>query len=461
VDEQYERRHAAVMALVRAALDRFAEGEGQPRFADRLDNQRWRRFAQEDFIGLERDAWIMPDTLPYHGWLDKFPEMASVRATYAEDPILSARVDTLMGTTFMRTGTNFYWILAKHVIEPLVKETRSYEFDDVTFNGIYANFERQFRAETLHMVEYRPLNGFVSNDDAVLLPDGLVLRQMTDHQISAAIGVQAVPRLHGGNRVNGARVSRFDQRALVRVTEYPVVTGHGDAVAADEPPFPLLDDPAERIVTALRLTCGGSVVATRSLFGQADDEFPFVAGESTILSTFATADNDRPTYLLTDALQELRGTYLMLALPEVKGDRSLQVAIRRLVYAGSRTLDADRLIDLMIAAEALFIKRAGQIQTRTKRNKIAAGASAMLANDPILNTDKQHIETFVTTAYKARNAEIHGDGELYKPLHLLSGLPTDSLTQVLNDLERIMRRAILTTLRQHANDALSATSTGS
>jgi hypothetical protein len=55
----------------------------------------------------------------------------------------------------------------------------------------------------------------------------------------------------------------------------------------------------------------------------------------------------------------------------------------------------------------------------------------------------------MTTAYRARNAEMHGDDRPYPHLHLLDGTPTDSLARVLGDAERIMRRAILTVLAEY------------
>lgn len=281
----------------------------------------------------------------------------------------------------------------------------------------------------------------------MLLPDGLVLQRMSDTQMSAAIDHLAVPRMSGGS-VNGARVSRFDQWALVTARSYPVADG-GPIAAPQPPAFPTLYEPANTLITALRIVCGGSVVVTRSMFAQADDEFPIVQGVSAMLSAFDGADNDRPTYLLTDALNAFRATYTALSLPGVHADRSLQIAIRRLVFAGSRRVEADRLIDLMMSAEALFIKRANLLRG-TKGDKIAVAAATLLAGDLELKADADQIQTFMRTMYQARNAEMHGDDRPYLNLRLLDGTPTDSMPGVLNDAEKIMRRAVLTVLAGHA-----------
>jgi hypothetical protein len=54
----------------------------------------------------------------------------------------------------------------------------------------------------------------------------------------------------------------------------------------------------------------------------------------------------------------------------------------------------------------------------------------------------------MTTMYQARNAEMHGD-DRPPHLHLLDGTPTDSMSRVLDDAEKIMRRAVLTVLAEY------------
>lgn len=398
-------------------------------------------------MGLQPDAWRMPPDLPHYLFLDEFPEMTEVREAYTADPVLLERVDTMLGTAFSRSRTNFSWIIAQHVIEPLVNATRSYTFADPVFDGIYREFETRFRAKHLSMIEFRAFNGFESTEDRLWLPDGLVLQRMTDTQLSTAINSNAVPRMDGG-AVNSARVHRYDQWALMTTHEFPVAAGDQQVATPQPLAFPMLDEPAERLVTALRLVCGGSVVATRSMYEQADTEFPFVSGGSAVLSAFNGADNDRPTILQSDAVDTVRGTYTVLGLPQVMADESLQVAIRRLVFAGSRNLDTDRLLDLMTCAEALFIKRANK-DIDAKGAPVAQAAADLLATDPELNTDHTHVGRFMRMAYRARNAEVHGDVRPRPSLHQLSGEHTTSLTHVASDAERIMRRAILTTLREY------------
>lgn len=210
VDERCEDRRIAVAALVRTALGRLAANDGDPRIGMIIDNQRWWRHSQEIFIGLRPRGWDIPAEVPIIGWLDAFGEMAHVREAYAADPVLRDRVDSMIGATGTLQARIFAWLLVQHVVEPVVLATASYEFDERVFDQIFDAFDRGLSSDTVHMVEFLPLNGFESNEDVIPLPDGLVLRRMSDRQMSAAIDQLAVPHMTGGS-VNGVRVSRFDQ----------------------------------------------------------------------------------------------------------------------------------------------------------------------------------------------------------------------------------------------------------
>jgi len=131
----------------------------------------------------------------------------------------------------------------------------------------------------------------------------------------------------------------------------------------------------------------------------------------------------------------------MLATPAVEQDRSLQVALRRFVFAGSKVLPEDRLIDLNICSEALFIKR-GKIGGKQKGASAAAAAGQLLASDPVLKVEGADIEQFFIEAYRLRNAEIHGDHPAQKTMTLLNGAETDDLARFVEDLALLLGRAV-------------------
>jgi hypothetical protein len=175
---------------------------------------------------------------------------------------------------------------------------------------------------------------------------------------------------------------------------------------------------------------------------QHDDDFPPIVSGSAALSAVGTADINRPTLLLTDEhVNAVRDVYEMLATSGVIDDHSLQAALRRFVFSGSKSLPEDRLIDLNISSEALFIKR-GQVKTGQKGAPAAAAAGQLLAGDPVVRAEREHVERFLKEAYQLRNAEIHGDHPVQKTMTLLSGANTGDLARFVGDLTLLLGRAI-------------------
>jgi len=425
-----------------AAMGDLAERDGAPKVDKMPDLRNWWRYGQESFVALRPDAWYMPERVTMVNWLDTFAEMVAVREAIDVDPILSTRVDTMVGTEFSLQQRRLDWLLVEHLLEPMIVTTRTYEFDEAVFDEHYSRLEAGLLTDIVRLVEFIPLNGFVPSMAEIALPDGVVLLPMTDRQMSRAIQVLAVPAEFSGGP-NSVQVSRFHQWAVTKEQSYPVRSYKlGMPEHPQAPSFPSLEEPVQRLVTALRVVCGGSVVATRPIHMQHDDDFPRDVEGSAALPAVGLADVNRPTLLLTeDHVSTVRSVYEMLAAPAVAQDRSLQVALRRFVFAGSKALPEDRLIDLSICSEALFIHR-NKTKTMQKANTVAVSGGQLLADDPVLGAERENVERFLKEAYFLRNAEIHGDHLVPKAMTLLSGEKTNDLVRFVADLARLLGRAI-------------------
>src|SRR5262249_35382061 len=126
-----------------------------------------------------------------------------------------------------------------------------------------------------------------------------------------------------------------------------------------------------------------------------DEDFPPTLDPTALRSALVAADIDRPTLLVAEEqIAAVRAVYEMLANTAVRDDRSLQVALRRFVFAGSKADPEDRLLDLVICCEALFIKRPG-IKTMQKKATASANAALLLADDAVLAATHERVEGFV------------------------------------------------------------------
>ncbi|WP_432937484.1 hypothetical protein ACQPXM_25165 [Kribbella sp. CA-253562] len=169
------------------------------------------------------------------------------------------------------------------------------------------------------------------------------------------------------------------------------------------PVIPETAHAASRLIIALRVVCGGSVSVSRSLQMLHPDELEANGTGQAQLTPLSAVDAGRPTVLFGEQIDELRH---LLELLESPLPGALQVATRRLVFASHRTDAADRLIDLIISAEALFIHYLGN-GARFHSDAIAGGAEA-LGSDAGIGATPAGVHHFMKAAYRRRNEEFHG-----------------------------------------------------
>lgn len=433
----------ATAVLIKAALAELKLSEPGPRFIEYRGLDGWQRSSQETLVLAKRQAWRHPLALSSYGWWDRLPQMEDFRRTLASHPELSSRVDALIGFGFSATRRPLSRVLTMQVLTPLVEETRSYIFDQDTFNDVYARVEAGLLTQTVRLLQLVPLLGFeTALRTPVTLTSGLVIRLMEDVEISAAL--QAGLPDHATSSPTSRTVPQEYQRALVKVSSYPIRVG--------EVPDPIetpasIEQEARRLQISLRLVCGGSVTLGRPLQMQHPGDFDAARSYSASLTRVEVPDENRLTILYSqEQVAEVEQMMVMLTDPAVTRNRSLQMAIRRMVTSGSRGLAEDRLVDLMVAAEALFIHGAGYGQTHHKSQLIAGGAAVLLGNDPEFGASATDISSFMRGCYMRRNHEVHADPTPPAASPLLDGTLSTSLDGSVQDLERLMRRAVTLTI---------------
>jgi hypothetical protein len=454
----------AVAQLTVAILDDLTASGSSPALAPSPFQLGWRRNQQEIFVADRPVVWSAPVNISQADSLDRFPAMAEVRNIINEDPELSGRFDTTVGPWFNRTYVALDSLLFNELLDPLVRASGSYQFNEGILDDHYLRWESGMLADEVRMVHYLPLCGFEA--EAVLrridLPGGFVLAPMTDRQISGALGTGAVP-IERTTHFTAVQIARQNQWALSITQTYPMEFGYGTTDPSRQPPtFEATQAAGQRLVTALRIVCGGSIAATRCLHGQHEEDFPLLTGNSVSLVRTNTVDLDRPCILFADQIQDLVEIFEHLARLETEQDRTLSLALRRLVFAGTRTEPADRLLDLLICAEALFIKRAG-IESRAKGRLIAEAAADLLHGEPELKkrlgneaNPAERIKNLMSTAYRRRNDEMHGEADPRQAtVTLLSGVETQDLSAAVEDVDRVLRIALSATLSATLMDSES------
>ena len=133
--------------------------------------------------------------------------------------------------------------------------------------------------------------------------------------------------------------------------------------------------------------------------------------------------------------------------------RLIDNAVRRFTYSADRYRADDRLVDLVIAAETLFLGDAGNPQERGElRYRFALRASFYVES---AGADRRALFRFMRNSYDARSAIVHGGVPEPRLLQSLDGHRL-TLAEYADALEDVLRRAV-----HKALDTADAAATGS
>jgi hypothetical protein len=117
----------------------------------------------------------------------------------------------------------------------------------------------------------------------------------------------------------------------------------------------------------------------------------------------------------------------------------LDAATRRFGYAGERHRPEDRLVDLLICAESLFLSDAGAAQERTElRFRLAQRFAFFTEIDGYKRIDRFRL---MRNAYDARSAVVHG-GDIAASSLSLPGEGRVSLLKFVDTVEDVLRAAL-------------------
>lgn len=443
---RYPDLRSALANLVRQAMGRLAQIQpGGPQFVVLPDQDGWARHSQEILLQRTRRVWDHPGELGTPWWWRDLPAEVALQAALDVHPEVRERLSNQVGFPFSTRARDLRTVLILQLLTPQVHAHKTYDFDADLLDACYDRLEAGLLQQQVRMVEFVPLLGLASAIGPLELPDDLSIRPMTDLELSIGIQTMGVP-IEARAGTTNLTVSYMNQHALVRGHMFGIHYGPlpGQVVPL---PLPSFAEPADRLVTALRLVCGGTVTFGRPVQYQDPEDFDAHPGYSAANTLVQAPDLTAPTVISdADQLRAITAVYVVLASPTVTGDRPLMMTLRRVLAAGTREVPEDKLIDLLIAAEALFITRNGLNAPGSKSDKLATGATALLSGDPTLAATDAQITQHIVGAYRYRNHLMHA-GTQAPTIHLLDGGPATDLAALVADLYRLMRRAVLKTLR--------------
>jgi len=424
----------AMREYVQAAVRLLAEvcPEAPPMVLRGLDE--WKRDSDGIFRLYDREEPFWVRCIQLHEEqlhsLDGYHHLVAVLRGI---PHIAQQLDELVGTAIgaRRVETDD---VADYLVWRLPRAAGGMRFDEAQFTQLLRNFEADLGRESLSFALIAPLLGLRVKTAPIRLAADIEIDNMTDEEIIRCLALGLFPSPWGPQRM-----ATIESAAAVRVRYHMEkrVGAHDERQTEEASQIQrTVIDRAIEVLHALRVFKDGRVSIPGLL------QFPLhwpVEG-----STWFMYSNPGPMpwfnkYELSEGDAALFPDFWG-RFQDVAAKGPLANAVRRFSYASDRDRDDDRLVDLLVAAESLFLADAGQPQYRGELRYRLALRSAFFIDQP--EYTRRQLFKHMTRAYDVRSGIVHGGGEPDRDL--LKG-PTDaplSLPEFTKVTEHLLRVAI-------------------
>ena len=355
---------------------------------------------------------------------------------------LNALVGTRMGAAVLQPEG-----LVFESVRACVRPISNLTFNDEAFESYWDRLERQLFDDHRTATYLVPLMGLRYEGEAIQLGEGLHLSRLADDEVIRCLELGIITAPPGGP-LGGFFASRPALCGLRFDWSEPTVVGEIDPGSLDTGPHPARRgaELATRAIQALRLFRSGGFRPIAHL------QFVEFSGGTGFTLHPGGAIRGTGYELSSSDLEELGALQGALSVQAVVDDPALQNALRRFGFAAERHRPEDALVDLMIAAESLFLndldRREGELRFR-----MSLRAGWLLGIDRPTRLD---ICRMVRRAYDVRSDIVHGnvmsDNRLTGP-HGRRGMDA-----FLEGIEELMRRALQQTVTTTARTGRRRTS---
>jgi hypothetical protein len=423
-------------APVREALEAYAKhvheklvaaGHRVPPRAQRDGG--WQAEGNDSFVYLPPDytgTGVLVLAMDYHGT----PEHRKCREALEKHPTIGPRLDTLVGSVW-----GLQRLDADQIPDRLLwTQLESASFDERAFaeefEELYAWLVREHELFTV----LAPLAGLDLERSPIPLGQTIEVDQLTDQEVGRCLEYGVLPGFRMGASMN------VPLRAAVRIRDdFPILVGETDRPNDSASRiYQQWKSDVDSVLQALRLFKSGVVFAPGVVYFAESQDGQRSGPIAPVLPRPALS----PTYrLVASEERPLRELWAALRSPHVQAKKRLGTALRRFALAGERRDPEDQIIDLMIAAEGLFLLPS---ERQESSYKISLRSAAFLGDAEPRSDVFGHMKT----AYGARSTLAHG-GEL-KPLKWADGTPA-KLDEYADRVGGYLRLTVQRLIRAAAN----------
>lgn len=395
------------------------------------DLRRWQR----DTDGVVRDRERMARVWRHSELeaLQQLPSWRAVEQALQANARLRAHLNQLVGS--VQGSSLFEAERVGRIVLPLPDEVGDLE---TVFTRRYERLDRFLAAKDIEHVVVWPLTGLTSSKFPIKLEAGIELDITSDEELMAALNTGVLQRTFPDL---GILFPEQDRPACLRYRyRLPKVIGGGgddaaEQVQAVEEQLTGMRDTLEQVLALLF----ANPIAISGRVGFAA-EWTLQSGSVSFQQMpLPLAQLFRRLHLDTQASAEVVKTWRQLRRPRLH--KALGLALRRLSYQAHRQRVEDELVDILIAAEALYLSDVGY--TTELGFRLALRAAALCSPQKLTMT-RRDVFDLLRSAYGVRSAIVHGDTPRPKDLRVKGAqVPLADFVQATEDVVRQGLRAAL------------------
>jgi hypothetical protein len=391
---------------------------------DSFDPRRWKRdddgvLRNDDRVVRVWSHFAVADLMRTSSW-------QTVESAFMQDDRLRVQLNALVGTPL--GCTRFDTERAGHLVLPRPDEIEDF---DAAFAWRYQQLDTFLSATEFERSVVWPLPGLQSDRFPMVLEQAVELDLMSDDELAAALDGGLIPLTFPGARIladEGTRTACMRHRYRV-----PKIIG-GD-LQSDEQHQELehrLSGHAERLQETLALLFRDPVAVAGRVSREARNPLGGWTNYSPAVVT--RRQLARSLELNGSKADEFLDVWVRLSRPNM--NKALALALRRLSYQAARERLEDELVDILVAAEALYLSDAGYNELSFR---LALRAAAFCEPDQLAMSRRDVFET-MRSAYNVRSKIVHGDSP--KGGDLMVGGAVVSLPEFVQAIEDILRQGL-------------------
>lgn len=322
--------------------------------------------------------------------LSELPEYAACLKELNDDPVISRQLDVYVGSQRAGAPTWSGESMMKYLY-PLGKGPDQYTFDPERFDREYLIFEETFYSDRLHFMAIAPLQGVIMADRVVRLSDKLEIKRLDKEEMESF----RTPQSNWNEEWSGVRAKYELPKIVGSKKEHLLSEMEKERIIKEE-----ANARIEEVINALRLY-GLFDVYHSGIFHLSPKWLSIsnhvvsnrMFGSGIVNYEFGSERDVREFPMLWAKLQK----------PKVR--KELDTALRRFSYSCVRHDNEDKIIDLMIAAETLFLhgKNEGE-----KGFRLALRAAYFLGKD---SASRKQVYDRMRKAYGLRSKLVHGGSD--------------------------------------------------